>query len=312
MYTVHEPVLLREVLQYLDPKKNQDFIDCTLGGGGHTEAILERTGPKGRVLGLDWDAGAVKRAAQRLSSYGSRTIFKHSNYINVKQVAYENKFHSISGILIDLGLSLDQLQNSGRGFSFQVDEPLDMRFSENNELTAAKVLNTYSEENLVKIFSAYGEERESKRIARAVVKERKEKPLESTLQLVHLVTNNKRRDRRRRIHPATQVFQALRIEVNNELNNVRLVLGDLIDLLDAEGRCAVITFHSIEDRIVKEYFKQESRGCLCPPDIPTCVCDHVARIKRITKKPVAPTDEEIQKNFRSRSAKLRVVEKRNV
>jgi 16S rRNA (cytosine1402-N4)-methyltransferase len=309
MITVHEPVLLREVLEYLNPQPNHNFIDCTIGGAGHAQAILAKTGPEGRLLGLDWDAEAIKRSVEILAKYSHRTILVNDNYINAKNIAYENQFYPITGILLDLGLSLDQLQSSGRGFSFQVDEPLDMRFSLGNDLTAGKILNHFSEKELIKIFQNYGEEPDASRLAKAIVQVRTKEPIKKTLQLVNLIIQTKKSDRRRKIHPATLVFQALRIAVNNELNNLKIALHDLLELLDSGGRCAVITFHSLEDRIVKNIFRQESKDCLCPPDVPKCVCRHQARVKLITKKPVVPTTEEISRNFRSRSAKLRVVEK---
>lgn len=309
MYTVHEPVMLKEVVQYLNPSKNQNFIDCTVGAGGHAQAILEKTAPKGKLLGLDWDLQAINNSAQKLSKYSSRTILINANYIKIKEIVYENRFYPVHGILLDLGLSLDQLQSSGRGFSFQQDEPLDMRFSLDNELTAEKILNTYRQDELERIFREYGEEKSAKKIAAVVAKTRKQEPIKTTLQLVDLIIKNKRLDRRRRIHPATKIFQALRIEVNNELNNINLALKDCLDILDQKGRLAVISFHSLEDRLVKHYFRQEAKNCICPPEVMQCQCSHQARIKLVTKKPVAPTAEEVAKNFRARSAKLRVVEK---
>lgn len=309
MNTVHKPVLMDEVIEALDPKENQNFIDGTLGGGGHTEEILKRTGPKGKVLGLDWDNDAVQRTKERLSSYGERLIPVNSSYINVKEVIQTEKFHEFSGILLDLGLSSDQLQVSGRGFSFQKNEPLDMRFDAGrNELTAETILNTWSEDKLEEIIREYGEDSWSRKIARTIVEKREEQPIKTTLELVGLVIGALPK-KKSKTHPATKTFQALRIAVNNELNNVRLALKDMIEILEPGARLAVITFHSLEDRIVKQYFKQESIDCHCPPEIPVCRCEHKAQVKLITKKAIKPSDKEITENFRCRSAKLRVVEK---
>jgi len=309
MSTIHQPVMLKEVIEFLAPKKNQNFIDGTIGGGGHAKAILEMTGPAGKLLGLDWDQSAIARSAEVLGKFSSRTILINSSYTELKKIVEEKKFQEVSGILLDLGLSSDQLQSSGRGFTFQKNEPLDMRFSLKNELTAKIILNTWSKEKLIQIFRDFGEERQAVKISTAVVEYRKDQPLETTLQLVDLVMRNKKMDPRKRINPATQVFQALRIAVNDELENVRVVLSDCLDILMPGGRLAVITFHSLEDRIVKNYLRQESKQCLCPPEIPVCRCGHLARVKLVSRKPIIPKDEEIEQNFRSRSAKLRVVEK---
>jgi 16S rRNA (cytosine1402-N4)-methyltransferase len=303
----HKPVLLKEVLKYLDPQANQNFVDCTVGAGGHTAAILERTAPKGRVLGVDWDKEAIGRALDTAGHFGTRLILVNDSYVNVKSIIAEKKFGPISGIVIDLGFSMDQIQTSGRGFSFQRDEPLDMRYSLENTMTAAKILNQYSEEQLTRIFRDYGEERSARKIAAKIVGERKKQPILRTFQLVQLVLSVKKPVKR--IHPATQIFQALRIAVNDELHNVLSVLKDLVDAMEVGGRLAVISFHSLEDRIVKQYFQQEAKDCLCQPEVPTCVCGHLAKIKILTKKPVTPSEREIEDNFHSRSAKLRVVEK---
>lgn len=309
MFTAHEPVMSKEVLDFLQPKKNQNFVDCTVGGAGHARAILQKTSPRGKLLGLDWDQQAVSRAMEILADFRDRVTLVKANYIDIKKVVYERKFNSIDGILLDLGLSSDQLQASGRGFSFQKSELLDMRFSLENDLTAEKILNRWDKKELIKIFREFGEEKQANKIAQAVCQARKEQPIKTTLQLVELIIKNKKLDKRRKIHPATQIFQALRIAVNNELENVKLGLQECLEVLEPGGRLAVITFHSLEDRIVKKYFQQESKDCLCPPEIPECRCGHKAQLKILTKKPVCPSDDEITKNFRSRSAKLRVIEK---
>lgn len=309
MSTIHQPVMLKEVIEFLAPQKNQNFIDGTIGGGGHTMAILEKTAPDGKVLGFDWDKEAINRCRKILAKYKNRVILINSNYTKIKEVAINEKFTKVSGILLDLGLSSDQLQQSGRGFSFQRNEPLDMRYSTDNELTAARILNKYSKDQLIRIFRDFGEERQAAKIAQAIIEYRKNCPFETTFQLNNLILRTKSVDPKKRIHPATQIYQALRIAVNNELENIKSVLSDCLDLLECGGRLAIITFHSLEDRIVKKYFQEESKDCRCPPEIPVCRCGHKARLKLITRKAVRPSDKEIEENFRARSAKLRVVEK---
>jgi 16S rRNA (cytosine1402-N4)-methyltransferase len=308
MNTVHKPVLVKEVIEHLAPLKNENFVDCTVGGGGHAQAILELTGPKGKLLGLDWDVGAIKKSHEALSEYKDRLILINETYVNLKQVVYDQKFNKISGLLLDLGLSSDQLQNSGRGFSFQNNEPLDMRFSAENELTAEKIVNNWPEADLKEILYKYGEESFASKIVKAIGEKRKEEPIKTTEQLSELIESVYPK-RRGKLHPATKTFQALRIAVNNELVNVEVALKDIVELMKPGTRLAVITFHSLEDRIVKQYFRQEAKDCLCPREIPECRCGHKAKIKNINKKPLIPSEEEIAENPRSRSAKLRVIEK---
>lgn len=308
MSTVHEPVLIKEVLAQLQPRPGQNFIDGTIGGGGHAEKILDRTGPDGRLLGLDWDAAALKRTKERLKKYSKRLVLEDSSYINIKKLAYDRGFYKVNGVLLDLGLSSDQLQNSGRGFSFQVNEPLDMRFSLENELTAAMIVNSWPAEKLENILREYADERWARKISLAIAAKRLVTPIKTTMELVGLLIKVLPRAKSR-IHPATKTFQALRMAVNNEISNVKIAIKDIVEMLEPGARLAVITFHSVEDRAVKHFFKEQSRDCLCPPEIPECRCGHKAQIKLITTKPIVPTDEEISQNFRSRSAKLRVVEK---
>ncbi len=303
----HSPVLLKEVLRYLNPRVNENFVDCTVGSGGHALAILEKIAPNGKLLGIDWDKDAIERTAERLRQFGGRAMLVNDNYAHIKSIIAEKKFKNIRGIVIDLGVSLDQIQTSGRGFTFQRDEPLDMRYSLDNTLTAAKILNSYSETQLIKIFRDYGEERQAKRIAQKIISARAEQPILRTFQLVQLLMEFK--NPRKKIHPATQVFQALRIAVNDELHNVITVLQDLVEALDVGGRLAVISFHSLEDRIVKQFFQREAKDCLCQPEAPICACGHLAKIKIITKKPITPSEREIDDNFHSRSTKLRVAER---
>lgn len=306
----HQPVLLEEVIRYLNPKSNQNFIDCTLGDGGHTKAILEKTGPNGKVLGIDLDKGTIKRANKRLSKFKDRLILAHNNFFNIKQVAYDNRFTKISGILFDLGFSWGELSDKERGFSFLNEGPLDMRFDKNSHLTAHQIVNTYSEKELEKIFKNYGEEKFAKRIARGITKKKKLQNIQTTFDLLDIIKQAVPKNYLyKKINPATKTFQALRIEVNDELNNLKKVLPEAMDLLEKGGKIAVISFHSLEDRIVKHYFKQLSKGCICPPDFPKCVCGRKPEVKLITKKVIRPSADEIKINPLSRSAKFRVAEK---
>lgn len=307
----HKPVLAEEVLNGLDPRPGRDYIDCTVGGGGHAEKILDATGPDGKLLGLDWDGEAVMRASERLAPYGRRVTLVKSSYVKIKEVIYDKKFNSFHGILIDLGLSSDQLQNSGRGFSFQVNEPLDMRFAPSeNDLTAAQILNEWPGGEIETILRDNADERNARKIAQAIVEQRKSKKFASTLDLTQLLMRVlPSRQGRAKINPATKTFQALRMAVNDEIGNIEKFLTVAMEIMPSGCRLAVITFHSIEDRVVKDFFKLNSRDCLCPPEIPVCVCGHKAQLKLITHKPTTPSEKEIQENFRSRSAKLRVAEK---
>ena len=306
----HQPVLLEEVIRYLNPKSNQNFIDCTLGDGGHAKVILEKTGPNGKVLGIDLDKETIKRANKRLSKFKDRLILVHNNFFNIKQIVYDNRFTKISGILLDVGLSWGELSNKERGFSFLSAGPLDMRFDKSSSLTAHQIVNTYSGKELEKIFKKYGEERFAKRIAMAIVEKRKLQNIRTTFDLVDIIKQAVPKNYLyKKIHPATRTFQALRIEVNDELNNLKKVWPEAISLLEKGGRIAVISFHSLEDRIVKHYFKELSKGCICPPDFPKCVCGRKPEIKLITKKVIRPSADEIKINPLSRSAKLRVAEK---
>jgi len=305
---IHKPVLLKEVLELLDPQPNQNFIDCTLGAGGHTKAILEKTKPNGKILAIDWDENAIEAAKKNLKEYLLRLSLINDNFSNLKKIVEKNNFENIKGILLDLGLSSDQLEESGRGFTFQKDQPLDMRFNTEQELTAEKILNRRSEKDLTGIFKEFGEEKRSYKIAREIVKYRKKRKIKTTMQLVEIIERVKGRARGK-IHPATKIFQALRIAVNNELENLQKTLQQAIEIMPADSRFAIISFHSLEDRIVKRFFVRESKDCICPPEIPACGCDHKATLKIIIKKPVRPTEEEIAQNPRARSARLRVAER---
>ena len=307
----HEPVLVKEVIEYLAPKPNENFIDCTLGGGGHAKEILKMTSPNGKLLGIDLDAEAIKAAKENLQEFGQRVNLVNDNYKNLKQIIYDSGFNQINGILLDLGLSSYELQDAARGFSFKGSDKLDMRFGQEG-LTASDILNNYKEEELARIFKEYGEERFSRQIAKEIVTERKHNKILKTDQLVSLIAKvYQHKPKPRNINIATKVFQALRIEVNDELNNLKKVLPDALNVLAQGGRLAVISFHSLEDRIVKEFFKREAKECICPPEIPVCICGHQAQLKILTKKPIMPSLAEINNNPRSRSAKLRIAIKIN-
>jgi 16S rRNA (cytosine1402-N4)-methyltransferase len=309
MEFVHQPVLVKEVLQYLVPKANENFIDCTLGGGGHAQKILELTGPNGKLLGIDLDPEAIKAAKEKLRSFGDRVRLVNDNFKNLKQIIAETSgFNQIDGILLDLGLSSYELEDETRGFSFRGSAFLDMRFGA-TEKTAAYIVNQYKEENLTRIFKDYGEERYAKLIAREIVAERKIQPIRTTEQLVKIIENVYQHKPKLKIHPATKVFQALRIEVNHELANLQEVLPQAIELLAQGGRLAVISFHSLEDRMVKNFLKNEAKGCICPPKLPICTCNHKPSVKILTKKIIIPSLGEIKNNPRSRSAKLRAAMK---
>jgi 16S rRNA (cytosine1402-N4)-methyltransferase len=302
--SIHTPVLLTESLKALAVQPGGRYIDCTLGGGGHAAAILENSSPGGQLLGIDADPKSIEAARKRLQSYKESILLVNDNFTNLQSICLKYDFLPVHGILFDLGLSSSQLNGSERGFSFQYDAPLDMRFNPNQEVSAADIVNTATESKLAQIIRAYGEESHSNRIAHTIIRER---PLKTTLQLARLI--EKTIGKRGKIHPATKTFQALRIAVNHELENLESALRQAIDLLGYEGRLVVISYHSLEDRIVKQLMQQESRGCICPPGTPVCVCGHTPSIKLINKKVITPTKTEIKTNPRSRSAKLRAAER---
>ncbi len=301
MMGVHVPVLLPEVIAALQVKPGGQYIDCTVGYGGHAAAVLEHGGC---VLGIDVDPKAIEVARQRLGQYGERAILINESYNRMECIAIETGFNPADGILLDLGISSFQLMDASRGFSFQVDSPLDMRFDPNTQLTASDVVNKFPEMELRDIIQRYGEERRSKEIARAIVASR---PVSTTTQLASLVA--KVVGKGGRIHPATKTFQALRIFVNDELERLKESLKQAVNILGLGGRLVVISFHSLEDRIVKEFFKREAASCICPPHTPICMCKHRASLKLINKKVITPSQSEIEANPRSRSAKMRVAER---
>ncbi len=301
----HTPVLVAETIKALNVQPGGRYIDCTLGGGGHTAAILESSSPGGQLLGIDADPEAIKIAAARLEAYTGSTFLINENFVNLQAICYKYDFLPVHGILFDLGLSSLQLNGNGRGFSFQHKAPLDMRLNPNQELTAADIVNSYSETELAHLIKAYGEESYSRQIARRIVQER---PIKTTLQLAQTIEQVIRR-RRSRIHPATKTFQALRIAVNQELEHLESALRQAVKLLGFEGRLVVISYHSLEDRIVKQLMQRESRDCICLPDAPTCVCGHTASLRLINKRVITPSAVEVQTNPRSRSARLRAAER---
>jgi 16S rRNA (cytosine1402-N4)-methyltransferase len=304
----HAPVLLREVLAYLQPHPGGRYIDGTLGAGGHAEALLQEASPNSRLLGFDRDPAAVAFAAQRLAPFGERFTGVARSFGEMGLVAPAHGFDRVDGILLDLGLSSRQLDDAQRGFSFLKEGPLDMRFDPCEGETAADLINNLSAEELAGIFRRYGEESHSKRIARAIVAKR---PLRTTGELARLIESEIGRRGRSGRHPATQVFQALRIAVNDELGEIERGLEAAVAILRPGGRLAVISFHSLEDRLVKQFFRQKSKDCTCPPEQPICTCGARASLKLVVRKAVKATAEEIAANPRSRSARLRVVAKMN-
>lgn len=301
----HIPVLLQEVLAALEPVPGGRYIDLTVGAAGHSRAMLERSSPDGRVLALDADPAAAAYARSALAEFGARAVVRQGFFDDLLPLAAEAGFLGAEGIVADLGLSSRQLAAGERGFSFQEEGPLDMRLDrETQRVTAADLVNGLSEGELADLFYRYGEERRSRRIARAVVRQR---PLYTTLALAEVVARAV--GQRERIHPATRVFLALRIAVNDELGALERMLPQAIDVLAEGGRLAVIAFHSLEDRIVKEFFRREARGCICPASAPVCTCGHEPRLRLITRRPIRPTAAEREANVRSRSARLRVAEK---
>ncbi|HSM57054.1 MAG TPA: 16S rRNA (cytosine(1402)-N(4))-methyltransferase RsmH [Candidatus Sulfomarinibacteraceae bacterium] len=303
----HIPVLYDDVMRLLQPQPGGQYIDGTLGGGGHTAGILERSAPDGRVLAFDRDPDAIAFARQRLAQYGERVTFVQGSYAEMETVAPAHSFSAVDGVLLDLGLSSRQLADEERGFSFMREGPLDMRFDPTQGETAADLVNNLTAGALADIFWRYGEEQNSRRYARAIVEAR---PLQTTTELAEVIEQAAPHwVRRKRIHPATLVFQALRIAVNQELMALEKGLQAAIELLRPGGRVAVISFHSLEDRFVKNLFRDLTRDCICPPRQPICTCDVEPRLRLVTRKVVMAGDAEIEENPRSRSARLRVAQK---
>ncbi|MFA5127272.1 MAG: 16S rRNA (cytosine(1402)-N(4))-methyltransferase RsmH [Patescibacteria group bacterium] len=326
----HQSVLVKELIQFLRPKPGQHYVDCTLGGGGHTEAILQLTSPKGKVLAFELDERAIAAAKKRLNKYSHRLEIIRDSYAHLQTTIEKRRpqWPKISGVILDLGLSSDQLEQAQRGFSFQEDSPLDMRFDTRQTLTASDIVLTWPEEKIRAILREYGEEVQAKRLAKGIVlwrdnlisargssssgQKQKQKIVRTSMLVstILAILNIKTADLKKyRRHPATKVFQALRIAVNQELENLQAILPQAIDILAPGGQLAVISFHSLEDRIVKKFFQGQTKKCVCPPDSPICVCGAKARLQIMTKKPIRPSWVEIASNPRSRSALLRVAKK---
>jgi 16S rRNA (cytosine1402-N4)-methyltransferase len=306
---VHVPVLLDEVIAGLQARSGGYVVDCTVGLGGHAAAILEKISPSGRLLGIDADPEAIRVSQARLSDYGEAVILVNDNFVNLEAICREYHFHPVDGILFDLGVSSLQLDTAERGFSFQLDAPLDMRFDPRQGLTASDIVNSFPEQELAKLIEKYGEESHSRRIAQHIVQNR---PIATTVELARLIEQvSVAPTHRGKIHPATRTFMALRIGVNSELQNLELALNQTINLLHPGGRLTVISYHSLEDRIVKQFMRDAASSCLCPPGTVICRCGHVPTLKLISRKVIKPTSLEIESNPRSRSAKLRIAERLN-
>jgi len=310
MKIIHTPVLLAEVVEYLNCQANGIYLDATLGSGGHAYTILKDNPEIKALIALDWDEDAIKQARKRLQPFSHKSYIFQENFINIRTVLKKLEVKELNGILLDLGVSSQQLEDPNRGFSFRLQGPLDMRMNRNLPNTALDLVNTSSVSQLKQVFLDYGEERFAPRIARALVTERKKEPVADTLTLAQLVTSAiPRKYHPRKIHPATKTFQALRIAVNNELENLKMVIEEGIDLLAPKGRFCIISFHSIEDRIVKHKFRSLSKETSYSKRTFPCRKIEQKMVKSITKKPISPQPEEVRKNPRARSAKLRVVEK---
>jgi 16S rRNA (cytosine1402-N4)-methyltransferase len=306
MNFAHTPVLIRESMGLLKPRPGERYLDGTVGGGGHTQEILLRSSPDGRVLGLDWDEDAVTAARQRLSRYEDRLTILQANFHQAKAILTDMNWGRVDGVLLDLGASSRQFDVAERGFSFQSSAPLDMRMDRRQRLTAGEIINGYPEAEIAKILSEYGEEPRARRIAAAITAERRHRAIETTTDLASIIARVKGR-RSRAHHPATQTFQALRIAVNRELESLKEFLEHGYELLQPGGRMVIISFHSLEDRLVKTAFRKWSQNCVCPPRTIKCECGWSQKAERLTRKPIIASAEEVWANPRARAAKLRAV-----
>lgn len=307
----HTSVLLEETIDQLNIKPDGVYVDGTLGGGGHSYEIASRLGTDGRLIGIDQDGDAIEAAGNRLKEFQDKVILARNNYCNAKAVVTENGFAKVDGIVLDLGVSSFQLDNVERGFSYKYDTALDMRMDTRQSLSARTIVNEYSEMELFRIIKDYGEEQFAKNIAKHIVRARQDKPLETTGELNEIIKAAiPARMRATGGHPSKRTFQAIRIECNRELEVLKNSLDEFIDLLNPGGRLCIITFHSLEDRIVKSAFRKNENPCTCPPDFPVCVCGKTSKGKVITRKPILPSEEEMEHNPRSKSAKLRVFERK--
>ena len=305
----HVSVLLNECIDGLNIKPDGIYVDGTLGGAGHSSQIAARL-TTGRLIGIDRDPVALKAAGERLAPYADRVTLVHANFCDMAQVLKDLDIPGVDGILLDLGVSSPQLDDGARGFSYMADAPLDMRMNSNDSLSAETVVNTWPQDELKRILYNYGEERYAPQIAAAICRRRAEKPIETTLELVDIIRSAMPPAAlREKQHPAKRSFQAIRIAVNDELGAVEKIMEDAVDLLNLGGRLAIITFHSLEDRIVKNGMAEAAKGCTCPPNFPVCVCGKKPKVKLISRKPIISGDEELEMNPRARSAKLRVCEK---
>lgn len=301
----HYSVMLQECIDMLNIKENGIYVDCTLGGAGHSSEIVKKLSSKGRLIGIDQDLDALKAAKEKLSNY-SNVTFVHNNFSNIKEILKELEIEKVDGILMDLGVSSYQLDEGERGFSYMKNAPLDMRMDRERNFSAYNVVNEYSVDELYSIFKEYGEEKFSRRIAERIVEKRKENPIETTFELVNIIDGCiPAKFKREGGHPAKRTFQAIRIEVNAELSILNKTIEDGIEALNKDGVMAIITFHSLEDRIVKNKFRELTDPCTCPKNLPMCVCGKKPIIKLINKKPIEATNEELSANSRSKSAKLR-------
>jgi 16S rRNA (cytosine1402-N4)-methyltransferase len=306
----HIPIMLEPVLEGLDIKENGIYVDGTLGGAGHSSEIAARLGSEGRLIGIDQDRDAISAATKRLARY-KNVVVVHNNYVNIRSVLEQLMICGVDGILLDLGVSSYQLDNGERGFSYREDAPLDMRMDRDAEYTAADIVNDYSEDELRRIISRYGEEKFAGRIASGIVKAREKQRIETTFQLNEIIKNAiPAAARRQGGNPSKRTYQAIRIELNKELSVLEEALTDMIDLLNPGGRLCIITFHSLEDRIVKNAFKEAENPCICPPEFPVCTCGRKSKGKVITRKPIVADEKELEMNPRSSSAKLRIFEKK--
>ena len=305
----HEPVLLKECIEALNIKPDGIYVDGTLGGAGHSYEIVKKLSPKGLLIGIDRDTEALKAAKEKLKDY-TNVKYVHDNHDNIKQILEELQINGVDGILLDLGVSSYQLDEKNRGFSYMADAELDMRMNKEQEFTAKQVINSYSEEELARIIWEYGEERFSRQIAKNICKTREQKKIETTGELVGIIKKSIPLSKQKDGHPAKRTFQAIRIEVNNEIEPLYNTILDCIDCLNRNGRLAVLTFHSLEDRAVKKAYNEAEGNCTCPSDLPYCVCGAKSQGKIINKKPIEATKEETERNTRSKSAKLRIFEKR--
>ena len=307
----HTSVLLEETVDGLNIKPDGIYVDGTLGGGGHAYEVCSRLGSKGRFIGIDQDEAAIEAAGARLSDFGERVTIVRSNYCDMKLRLQELGIDKVDGIVLDLGVSSYQLDTAERGFSYRVDAPLDMRMDRRQKMTAKDIVNDYSEMDLFRIIRDYGEDKFAKNIAKHIVMEREKGPIETTGQLIEIIKRAiPMKFQKTAGHPAKRTFQAIRIELNRELEVLRDTLDDMIELLNTDGRICIITFHSLEDRIVKSIFKRNEDPCTCPSHFPVCVCGNVSKGKVITRKPILPSDEELEENSRSKSAKLRIFERK--